>query len=266
LEDEEEDVKEANDTESPRADFINFCYSVEEEGVPPAATTNKAYTPAHSTSRKRSEVSPGDCSDLMDTPELQIPKMKGDKILQKDGQQHSVRPVPMRSDQLYQDEWTEEEGKQKEYGVERCILKKYGAGKVHVENLKRVMSTYPALKEVIKHNMEEINERLINNTAEWAEKVAEEIRGVPLSKETLMEKNELGNWFQERIMCSQGPIPESCQYTFLAQNAALLSKAQQQRSAKLYQKKMGEDIKPMEFMQCGVHLNGKGGHCLPMSK
>jgi hypothetical protein len=59
----------------------------------------------------------------MDTPESQIPKMKGDKILQKDGQQHSVRPVPMRSDQLYQDEWTEEEGKQKEYGVERCILK-----------------------------------------------------------------------------------------------------------------------------------------------
>jgi hypothetical protein len=246
--------KEANNRESPRAE------------CPPAATTRKESTPVHSTSRKRSVESPGDDSDLMDTPELQLPKMKGNKKLQKNAKENPVRPVPMRSDEHCVDEWTNEEGKQKEYGIERNILRRYGTQKIHVENLKRVMSTYPALKEVMDHKMNEINDLFVNSAQERAERVAEEIRGVPLSKETLLEKKELGLWFHDTIACPQTNVPECCQYSVLAQHAFSLSKEQQQRSAKLYQQKMEEDSKPMKFMQCGAHENGKDRHCLPMSK
>jgi hypothetical protein len=202
----------------------------------------------------------------MDTPELQLLRMKGHKKLQENGKENPVRPVPMREDEPGVDEWTDEEGKQKEYGIERYVLARYGAKKIHVENLKCVMSTYPALKEVINHNMNEIHERFVNNAQERAERVAEEIRGVPLSKEMLMEKKELAQWFHDTIACPQTNIPEWCQYTVLAQNAFSLSKEQKQRSAKLYQKKMEEDAKPMEFMQCGAHVKGKDRHCLPMSE
>jgi hypothetical protein len=233
--------------------------------LPAASTTSKVYTPANDMSRKRSEVSPGDLSDLMDTPESQLPKTRGNKILQKDAQQHTMRRIPMRSDQPCPDEWTEEEGKQMEYGIERCILKRYGAGKVNVQNLKHVISTYPSLKEILNHNMHEIVHVRRDNSK--AEEVADEIRGVPLSEETLMEKKEVGEWFKEKITCPQELIPDCCQYQFLAENtASRSSKAQQQRSAKLYQKKMGGDVKPMEVMQCGAHVNGGRGHCLPMSK
>jgi hypothetical protein len=248
------EVKEANNRESPMAE------------CPPAATTRKEYTPAHSTMRKRCEVSPGDCTDLMDTPESQLPKMKGDRKLRKNLKENPVIPVPMRSDEPYVDEWTDEEGKKKEFGIERCILKRYGAKKIHVENLQRVMATYPALKEVINHKMNEIDESSNKHPQARAERVAEEIRGVPLSTEPLMEKEDLADWFHGRIFCEQPNIPRDCQYTYLAEHAYSLRDEQKARSTKLYEKKMQEDSKPMEFMQCGAHAKGKDQHCLPLSK
>jgi hypothetical protein len=219
----------------------------------------------------RNVTSPGDADDLLDTPESQLPKIRGKVKLQKDAKQKEGRFVPMSSDQPFPDDWTDEwtfeECEEEEYGVSRFTLKRFGVKKVHVDNLNRVMEKYPSLKEVIIHNMNEIKVRLADDTKQMAEEVAEEIRGVPLSEGTMMEKKEFCKWFQENITCAQEAIPDDCEYVRMAEHTEWKSSlAQQERSAKLYEKKMGGEGKQNEVVKCGAHGNGSGGNCLPMSK
>jgi hypothetical protein len=68
-------------------------------------------------------------------------------------------------------------------------------------------------------------------------------------KETLMEKRAVGEWFETKILCP----PSDCQYHLLAINADSRGMGQRMRSAMLYDRKMKEEVKPMEFVQCCVH-------------
>jgi hypothetical protein len=148
-------------------------------------------------------------------------------------------------DRQCDEKWTEEEAKKEEYGVARTMLRQYKVEKSNVENMKLVQSTYTALEDVMDFQFQGHNAT--------AEEVANAISGVPMWKETLMEKRALGEWFETKILCPPEQIPSDCQYHFLAINADSRGMSQRMRSAMLYDRKMKEEVKPMEFVQCSVH-------------
>jgi hypothetical protein len=117
------------------------------------------------------------------------------------------------ADKEGQEKWTEEELKQKEYGVLRSMLRQFKVEKSHVvAHLKWVMSAYPALEGVLEYLVD------INTNAE---EVADAISGgVPMSRETLCEKAALGEWFRNDILRPPETIPDDCQYVHILRQMA----------------------------------------------
>jgi hypothetical protein len=134
-----------------------------------------------------------------------------------------------------------------EYGVSRSRLRQFMVEKSHVVNLTRVLTTYPALKGVLEYLVE---------TKASVEEVADAIRGVPKSRDALMEKTELNDWFVEHILRHPDTIPDDCQYKCL-EELSLLNPGPAFRSKMLYEKKMKEEVIPMEVVRCHVHNKKK---------
>jgi hypothetical protein len=117
--------------------------------------------------------------------------------------------------------------------VERTKLRQYKLEKGDVENMKIVRSTYTALKDAMDFLL--LGQNVDASTA-TAEEVANAISGVPMWKETLLEKRALSKWFESVILCPLEQIPSNSQYHFIARNADLRGRDQQLRSAMLYER------------------------------
>jgi hypothetical protein len=134
-------------------------------------------TPTHGTKRKGME-------GLVDTPEQQCPGTRAGRLKKNQTRPSKKANLPppepsKKGDHPPWVDWTDEEGMETEYGISRITLKVHGITKAHLDNLKDVMSTYPALKKVVQHNMDQIKLSYGDNAhAGWAEQVADEVRGV----------------------------------------------------------------------------------------
>jgi hypothetical protein len=222
------------------------------------------------------EGPPGDSADLVDTPEPQCPsRTRGPGRLkppQPAKKVHRPPPEPInKGHQLPQDGWTFEEGVEKEYGVSRNSLNANRIAKARVNNMKVVMSTYPALVRVVQQKMDQIEASNVGKPEHfWAAQVADEVRGVPFPlQKTWMDNDTYRAWYK-RLAKPQSTVFNVCELFFLARDTALRSKKDRARSAMLYDKKMKNDMKPMRVVRCAVHANdaaeGKMGPCIPLGK
>lgn len=205
-----------------------------------------------------------DNDHLLDTPEPvrgpSVPK----KLRQGRGKPKTEpkddKPITHQKEDIVSD-WTEEELKEKEYGIERRQLRPYGVRKKHLDNLKLVMSDeyYPALQSVIEWVTK--GDRLL-----IAEEVADAIRGVPMMK----EEELLGTMedILRNFLVPQETYPAECRYIELGLQRNLRSKEVTERSKKLYHKKMRESgqVKDMTIVECGVHVNTEVQMVMEMSK
>jgi hypothetical protein len=190
---------------------------------------------------------------LLDTPE----PVRGPSVPKKLRQGRGKPKTEPKDDKLitHQKEdifsdWTTEELKEKEYGIERKKLRQYGVRKKHLDNLKLVMSDeyYPALQSVIEWVTK--GDRLL-----IAKEVADAIRGVPMMK----EEELLGTMEDvlKNFLVPQKKYPEECRYIELGMQRNLQSKEVRERSKKLYQKKNERIWTSEGYDDCGVWRSPK---------
>jgi hypothetical protein len=104
-----------------------------------------------------------------------------------------------------------------------------------------------------------------NNAREWAEQVADEIRGVPFpSQKNWMENEDFQKWYR-RLAKPQPVVQDRCELYYLSKDIASRREKDRKRSAMLYSKKMKEEMKPMEVLRCAVH-GAEKEVCIPISK
>ena len=148
---------------------------------------------------------------------------------------------------------------------EANILRAHRITRAHLDNMKVVMSTYPALMHVVQQKMDLIQASNVDKPEGfWAGQVADEVRGVPFpSQKAWMENVTFQNWYR-RLAGPQPAVLEFCQLHFLAKDTACRGEKDRKRSAMLYKEKMKDDMKPRRVVRCAVHA--KREHCIPLGK
>jgi hypothetical protein len=202
---------------------------------------------------------------LLDTPPFRGPASVRPKKLQQGRgkpktEQKDDKPITHQKEDIVAD-WTKEELKEKEYGIERWQLQQYGVRKKHLDNLKLVMCNYPALQQSVIEWVTK-GDRLV-----IVEDVADAIRGVPMMKS---EEELLGTMEDvlKDFLVPQENYPAECRYIELGIQRNLRSREVTERSKKLYHKKMRESgqVKKMMIVECGVHVNKEVQMVMEMSK
>jgi hypothetical protein len=229
-------------------------------------------TPTHGANRSGMEGPPGDSAELVDTPEPQCPRTRGPGRLKQNQPPQPAKKVDLppaepinKGHNHPQDGWTFEEGVEKEYGVSRNSLNANGITKARLDNMKVVMSTYPALVRVVQQKMDLIQASNVDMPEGfWAGQVADEVRGVPFPlQKPWMENDTFQKWYR-RLAAPQPEVFEFCQLYFLAKDTAFRGETDRKRSAMLYKEKMKDDVKPKRVVRCAVHA--KREHCIPLGK
>jgi hypothetical protein len=131
-----------------------------------------------------------------------------------------TEPINSKGHHLPRDGWTFKEGVEKEYGISRNILNANGITKARLDNMKVVMSTYPALVHVVKQKMDQIQASNVDKPEQfWADQVADEVSGVPFPlQKTWKDNDAFQDWYQ-RLAAPQWTVLDVCQLYFLAKEA-----------------------------------------------